>query len=322
MAIYYGIPLKRNVESGPTWNPQSNRWDSTFVDLPIANNSKIILVPKVMVRQELAYRYDSYYTHYLLPEMQQAELNANSGLVELLKNGSRRVTKKALKEKYGNSKLAVINQTLRFPHVLDEYREDTKNEFKSPLTLEEMADLTGSKAPDWNQLISDLKKVKPGRDDAGKYENIIENILTALFYPSLCNPKKQTKIHDGRKRIDISYSNEAKSGFFYWLSLHYPSSFIFAECKNYGRDIANPEVDQLSGRFSPGRGKVGLLLHRYVTNKKLLAKRLNDTAIDDRGFIIALTDEELIQLMEEARDNPETTHEFPLLKEKFSDLVN
>jgi len=60
------------------------------------------------------------------------------------------------------------------------------------------------------------------------------------MYPSLCNPTKQHKIHGGRKRIDITYSNEAKNGFFAWLSQHYPSSLIFIECKNYTKDIANP----------------------------------------------------------------------------------
>ncbi len=56
--------------------------------------------------------------------MQQAELNANTGLVELLRDGKRRVTKKALREMYGSSKLAVVEQILKHPHVLDEYKEE------------------------------------------------------------------------------------------------------------------------------------------------------------------------------------------------------
>jgi hypothetical protein len=65
----------------------------------MTKEGKIILVPKVIVRHRLSYEYNEYYTHYLLPEMQIAELAANTGLVELLQNGNKRVTKKALKEK-------------------------------------------------------------------------------------------------------------------------------------------------------------------------------------------------------------------------------
>lgn len=68
-----------------------------------------------MVRQKLSYRVDEYYRHYLLPEMQRSELKARTPLVEVLKDGSERVTKKALMNKYGKDKLAVVNMTLKHP---------------------------------------------------------------------------------------------------------------------------------------------------------------------------------------------------------------
>ena len=120
---YYGIPLTPNVVSGPIWNPKTEIWENHYVPLPMTNEGKVILVPKVLVRHRLSYEFQEYYQHYLLPEMQHAELEKNSGLVELLRDGRKRVTKKALKEKYGNNKLAVVEQTLKFPHILDEYKE-------------------------------------------------------------------------------------------------------------------------------------------------------------------------------------------------------
>lgn len=321
MCRYYGIPLTPGVASGPIWNPAVQVWEATFVELPVTNEGKIILVPKVMVRHRLSYEYNEYYTHYLLPEMQSAELAANTGLVELLQDGRKRVTKKALRGKYGSDKLAVVKQTLKHPHVLDEYREHKAEHTTPPLDHEQLSEIEAIAPPNWDGLISKLTDLPVGTDHADAYEKLIEEIVSALFYPSLCNPTKQHRIHQGRKRIDITYANEARGGFFEWLSKHYPCAFVFVECKNYGKEIGNPEVDQLSGRFSPSRGRVGLLVCRSVENTDLLQARCTDTATDDRGFIMYLTDEDLIELMQNAKLGVRSM-DFPLLVRKFRALVD
>ncbi|EGJ5939847.1 hypothetical protein INA74_003403, partial [Escherichia coli] len=110
---------------------------------------------------------------------------------------------------------------------------------------------------------------------------------------------KQKKIHDGRKRIDITYNNEAKYGFFNWLSQHYTCPRIYVECKNYTSEIANPELDQLSGRFSRNRGNVGILVCRKIEDKKLFRQRCLDTANDGRGFILSIDDDDLEKMCDE-----------------------
>lgn len=88
-----------------------------------------------------------------------------------------------------------------------------------------------------------------------------------------------------RKRIDITYQNAAKNGFFEFLvNNNIPCPFVICECKNYSEDPKNPELDQLSGRFSPRRGRFGILICRKVEDKSLMAKRCKDMADDDRGF--------------------------------------
>lgn len=321
VSSYYGLPLTPNVVSGPIWNPHTETWENKYVSLPMTNEGKIILVPKIFVRHRLSYEYQEYYQHYLLPEMQHDELQRNTGLVQLLKDGRKRVTKKSLKERYGDNKLAVVEQTLRFPHVLDEYREAKERNVPPPLDNEQFAEIETIEPPDWDELIARLQAIPTGNAAAPQYEQLIEEIFSAIFYPSLCNPRKQHEIHDGRKRIDITYTNEARSGFFAWLSQHYSSAFLFVECKNYGKEIGNPEVDQLSGRFSPSRGQVGLLVCRSVEDAERLALRCRDTAKDSRGFIIAMTDDDVISLMESAKAGI-TSHAFPLLSRKFQALVD
>lgn len=318
---YYGIPLTPDVASGPIWNPTSIIWESHLVSLPMTSEGKVILIPKLLVRHRLSYEYQEYYTHYLLPEMQHAEMQANTGLVELLRDGRKRVTKKALRDKYGSNKLAVVEQTLRHPHVLKDYKDDKAKRVPPPLDHAQLSEIEATDLPDWDKLIKELLVLDVGKEQSSNYESLIEKILSAVFYPSLCNPTKQHEIHNGRKRIDITYTNESKHGFFGWLSQHYPCAFVFVECKNYGKEIGNPELDQLSGRFSPSRGCIGILLCRSIEKPDILEQRCIDTAKDNRGFIITLSDNDVITLVESAKKGI-SSHAFPLLMNKFRKLVD
>ena len=188
------------------------------------------------------------------------------------------------------------------------------------MTHEEFAEVELTEEPDWDELLQRVLAVAPGTAGATDHENAIEVLLSALFYPALLHPYKQHPIHQGRKRVDITYSNAATSGFFHWIGQHYPSALLFIECKNYGSDIGNPELDQISGRFSPNRGKVGLLVCRSLEDPNLMLARCRDTAADQRGFVIVLDDNRLAQLVAEKKAHPSGI-EFPLLRQLFLALV-
>lgn len=170
---------------------------------------------------------------------------------------------------------------------------------------EVLAAVQGTEKPNWTALLDAVLNTPTGASDATNYEDRIEALLTALFYPDLTNPNVQHKIHAGRKRIDITYTNMAADGLFRSISLHHPAMRIAVECKNYNKDIANPELDQMIGRFSPSRGRVGLLISRKFENKQLFLDRCRDTAKDNNGFIIALDDDDLRELVkiEQTRRN-------------------
>jgi hypothetical protein len=327
MCDQYGIPMARDVDSGPLWNARDKVWYSQFVLLPIAAGERLVLVPKAIVRTHLQYDSGEYFRHFLLTHMQQAELAANTELVKVIRSGRgkkrrerRRVTKKSLIEKYGGGKAAIVLETRKHPEALARYRAVKRDEKHLPLTLDDIASIEGAEAPDWDKLIANVRTVPAGQPDAARYEKEVEGLLTALFYPNLTNPIVQHEIHDGRKRIDITYTNMALNGFFKWVSMHYPTAHVFVECKNYGKEVGNPELDQLSSRFSPSRGQVGLLVCRSFQNKSLFTTRCIDTARDLRGFVIALDDDDLA-LLAGARRDDRLYSDWKLLHDRFRALV-
>ena len=172
---------------------------------------------------------------------------------------------------------------------------------------------------DYNALLRELEKLPTGQEHADAYERLIEPLITGLFSPVLINPIRQSKLHQGRKRVDLTYQNNMDTGFFNWLGKHYTCPYVFVECKNYGSDIGNPEVDQLAGRFSPARGQVGFLVCRSMADLEKLIARCRDTAADQRGYIIPLQDSDFKNLVA-AKQEP-LFFELPLLRRTFDRLI-
>ena len=321
MCSYYGIPMESEVDSGPIWDSNSQAWRNALIPLPVTSYGKLLLVPKAIVRRRMEYDDQEYYRDYILPYLVEQELSANTELVRLLRDGRRKVTKKDVKAKYGAGKEMVLRQTLQHPNILTDYRLVKRQHPRKPLSHVDLADSEiGGEEPLWNDLLKAVVDLPVGADSASDYEDKIEQLLTALFYPTLTNPIVQHEIHGGRKRIDITYTNLAVEGFFRWVAQHYTAPHIFVECKNYGKEVGNPELDQLSGRFSPSRGRVGLLVCRSFTNKKLFLKRCHDTARDDRGFVIALDDSDLKEHVT-ARQRDDRRLSFAYLKARFDQLI-
>jgi len=320
-ANYYGIPLVDDVASGRMWDRHTRRWRQEFVDLPVAAGRPLLLVPKSIVRRNQTFDPGEYYNHFVLPQLQADELEAGSALVEVLRRGALRVTKKSVKEKYGQGKRVNLDTTLKHPSLLDQYRR-SKGTLRQPPGHEEIAELTGSETPNWDELLNAVREVPPGPDGASAYHLAVEALLTALLYPALDQPQREFAIHGGRKRIDITYTNVATAGFFDWVHRVQgaPAPNVFVECKNYGREVANPEIDQLAGRFSPLRGRVGLLLYRGYGDKARLVARCRDTALDDRGFVIALDDDDLGSLVEDRKASHGSVA-FRHLRQRFDELV-
>mgnify|MGYP005750665263 CR=1 FL=1 len=304
----HNIPLTSGIASGYFWSRQENEWQNEHTEMLVVNGKKILLVPKGIVSYCKGYTPDKYYNHFVLEFLQNEHLRMQSALVQRRNNGAQFVTKKSLKEVNPQSKDFLRRFTRDHPEVLSQFKDET--EIKS-LSNIEITDINIQQI--LHALIAGLNAIPPGNDEASNFHNLIIGILEIVFYPHLINPVKEQEIHQGRKRIDISFDNASKVGIFRRLSenLRIPCPYIFVECKNYSRDVANPEIDQMGGRFSVNRGQVGFVVCRSIDNMQLFIERCRDTYKDGRGLIIPLVDIDIIRLLENYNDsNFEFTEQF------------
>ncbi len=293
----YGIPLT-NSTSGFFWNRKNLQWENIFTDMLIIDGEKILLVPKGIVSFCIDYTPQNYFQHFALNFLQHEHINLHSALVQERRNGTKYVTKKDLKKKYPYSKKFLREFTQSNPQMLTHFKKQTTTLPLSDSKFEE-TDLRVL----ITCLIEELGKITPGNDNATKYHHLIKGILEIIFYPELIYPSLEREIHQGRKRIDITFDNAASKGIFWRLSnkMRIPCQYIMVECKNYSTDPKNPELDQLSGRFSPNRGMVGFLLCRDINDINLFMDRCKDTYRDERGLIIPFDDSDVIKLLNYAQ---------------------
>ncbi|MCB9854653.1 MAG: hypothetical protein H6818_03120 [Phycisphaerales bacterium] len=152
-------------------------------------------------------------------------------------------------------------------------------------------------------LTNQLHSTPVGRTFAHQYHDIILEALEWIFSNQLRTPRKEQKIHNGRKRIDICFVNRGDAGFFEYISRMHRifCPYVFFECKNYSAEPGNPEFDQLTGRFSERRGKFGFLVCRELrnaTNSQKVFERARDVLYDDRGVVLVLQDQDIFNLLE------------------------
>jgi len=148
------------------------------------------------------------------------------------------------------------------------------------------------------KLVAGLRAIPPGPAHAAEYHSYIVEVLEIIFNPYLLKPVVEQILHAGRKRIDIVFNNGCIGFFGDLVHLHrVHCPYIFVECKNYSAEICNPEIDQLAGRFSERRGRLGFLLCRRVQDRRTLLNRCRDALNDGRGYIITLDDKDIGRLL-------------------------
>ncbi len=309
----WGIPLQPRIPTGFYWDAQARCWSNSYAEMLVVDQRRILLTPKAIVSYAKRYTSKQYHSKFVLEYLQSEHLSARSVLVQERKDGTPYVTKKNLTEKVApHSKEFLAKFTQAHPDVFNDFKAWVRTSTR-PIRNEELATESASDVAAF--LVSKLKAILPGNEQASLYHRTVVGILELVLYPDLVSPVIEKEIHEGRKRIDISFDNAAPSGFFHRVHTIYrtPAQFVFAECKNYTKEVANPELDQLAGRFSMNRGKVGLLIFRSTNDMQTLINRCSDTYKDDRGVVLPICDSDLVTMLERMIEGEKTTYEDTLM---------
>jgi hypothetical protein len=313
----YGISTQ-SYSGPPLWNVARQNWISREVMLPVIQRDPVILVPKYIVRRRLSIESQEFYNKQITDFLVAEHIRANSSLVHVVK-GRTKIYKGEVREQSPKSKSFLADMVLAHPELLDLYKEIAKKQ----TAIVDFDD----KAPTVNAVCGSLSevfaKVKRGAASADEYHRLVMGSLTALFYPDLIQPHKEWDIHDGRKRIDLVFTNAADTGFFAQRRNDpmVNANTVIVECKNYSSDIANQELDQLLGRFDSNRGKFGIVTCREVDKPDLLIKRCKDASTRAQGYMIVLTDADIVAMLRaksELRDNEIEA----LLHRKYRELLS
>ncbi|MDO8071481.1 hypothetical protein O3299_08070 [Janthinobacterium sp. SUN176] len=322
----HGIQMRDMVATGPWWDSQNRQWQWSHERMLIVDERPILLVPKCIVSYGRAYSADIYHRQFVLNFVKRAQLASNGPFVRHRKPkrgqkvGDAYVLKKELAVEYPPQKDFIAGFTQQHKGVFEGFREFTTKHAK-PL---DHSEISASNIPEICLYLANKLTVTPsGNEAATAYHHLITGILELIFYPSLACPQKEREIHDGRKRIDIVFDNAARDGEFYRLmdTRKIPAHYIVVECKNYGKDVANPEVDQLVGRFSFQRGEFGMLVCRSVENYQTLIKRCQDVFTDRRGLIIPILDSDLIVLLEKKASDPTSRPEEDFIRDRIREVA-
>ena len=96
---------------------------------------------------------------------------------------------------------------------------------------------------------------------------------------------------------------------------------LIVECKNYSKNIANPELDQLLGRFDNNRGHLGFVMCRKIDNPTKLLSQCRDYAKPRKAYMMVFDDEDVLELLEARKMGDEDRIE-GMLHAKFRAIIS
>lgn len=295
----YGIATRPCAISG-FWNPRRLEWDGGYFNLPAFETNAYILVPKRFVRRARdLMNHRSFYDKYVLEVLERELLSANDSLVQTLKNGKRRVTKKSMREdeRFELSKEFISEFIVENPDVIGSYRDDLMIEF-NPVDPAVWSGKSKEDDPLVEDLLTRLSTLEAGREEASTYHDIIFELVQFVFDWALVNFEKEYRMDQGRSRIDIIADNYARGGLFAELRQELNATSIPIECKNYSSDLGNNEFNQITDRLGPTTSRFGMMFCRTINDEAQMLKHRSDRWLRHQNIILLFDDRILIKLVE------------------------
>ena len=281
------------------WNSDTLKWDASFFNLPVKGTDAYILVPKRFVRREKdMVNHDQFYDHYVLEILEREMLEADDSLVETLKNGRRRVTKKSLREdpRFAKSKAYISHFIQEHPGSIEQYRGDLNNKFV-PLDPAALSGKAAIDDPTVQAYLSKIEKLPVGRQYANEYHDTIFMLLEFVFDWCFQNFEKEYGMDQGRGRMDIICDNYADGGLLAEWRTRFQATSVPIECKNYKSDLGNNEFNQLNDRLGEKSTRLGFLFCRQIDDLEEMGKHVTYRWLRHHNCILLFDDKYLKKLV-------------------------
>jgi len=295
----YGIATQPCAVSG-FWNPERMEWDGGYFNLPAHETHSYVLVPKRFVRRERdLMNHRVFYRKYVLEVLERELITADDSLVETLKSGKRRVTKKAMSEdpRFALSKDFISQFIIEHPDAIDAYRNELWRSF-NPTDPAVWSGKDAEDDPLVRDALADLDGLRAGREDASAYHETVFALVQFVFDWVLENFDMEYKMDQGRSRIDVIADNYAGGGLFAELREELNATSVPIECKNFATDLGNDEFNQLMDRLGPTTSRFGMLVCRTITDRAAMLKHQSDRWLRHQSLILLVDDALLKHLVD------------------------
>jgi len=286
--LLWNIPLISGVPLSHIFDFDTLTWYDGYFELPISpiDNSPILLVPRRIVRVFPWINYDDFFKMEFSTYLRAKRVKGRFAI----KNIATSQTKKEDKEQ-----ITLLTRTE--VERIDRYilaKEKTYEQAQPSSNYIDVGNISiGAK-----ELKENLAQVKIGREDAGKYQRVVLEILNFLFNPELIDGELEVETIDGTERRDIIFTNDSDQSFWSYLRTEHSSILIMFEVKNTN-DINNFYLNQVATYLGDRLGRLGFIVTRKVLEEAQQKKSFsifNDS--HPRKIILILSDEDLCNMLD------------------------
>ncbi|MBD1870243.1 hypothetical protein H6F95_23715 [Cyanobacteria bacterium FACHB-471] len=284
----WNIPIVSGVPLSHVFDFDTFTWYDNYFDLPVNpfDHSPILLVPRRIVRTLPWINYEDFFrmefSNYLRAKRVKGRLATKSAPSSQIK--------KVDKEKIASLTRTQIERIDRYISVKEGTREEAQpssNYIDASKIFTEVSELKGR-----------LDELKPGREDAGKYQRIVLEILNFLFNPELIDGELEVETVEGTERRDIIFTNDSDQSFWSYLRAEHSSVFIMFEVKNT-EAVNNIYLNQVATYLGDRLGRLGFIVTRNALEEAQERKAFsiyNDSI--PRKIILTLSDTDLFYMLD------------------------
>lgn len=148
--------------------------------------------------------------------------------------------------------------------------------------------------------IEKLSNIKEGKENAKKYEELLEEIIKDIFSDELMLFQSQYRTEDGINIFDMicKIKNGVNDDFFSIIEKFYKTKYILFEFKNYQTSIKQGQICTTEKYlFEAALRKVAIIISRHGIDEN--GKKLAEGILRESGkLIIVLNDTDLKRMIE------------------------